>query len=195
MIIQTVGYIGILLIIFAESGLFFAFFLPGDSLLFSAGILAASGNLSLFWVMVVVVIGAVLGGLFGYYFGKRISETIFKKKDTFFFKQKHLTRTAQFYSDHGPKAVLLARFIPIVRTFAPILAGASLMHYRKFVIWNLLSGAAWALLLPWLGYALGSKVPNVDSYLLPIIIAIMVISFAPVAYKIIKEKMATIKTS
>lgn len=187
MIIQTVGYLGIFLIIFAESGMFFAFFLPGDSLLFSAGVLAAAGNFSLFWVMITVIIGSVFGGLFGYYFGKRVSETIFTKKDTLFFKKKHLDKTAQFYAQHGPKAVLFARFIPIVRTFAPILAGASLMHYRKFIIWNLIGGITWALLLPWLGYAFGSKIPNIDSYLLPIIIGIMVVSCIPIFYKLIKD--------
>lgn len=195
MIIQTIGYLGIFLIIFAESGMFFAFFLPGDSLLFSAGVLAASGNFSLGWVMVTVIVGSVFGGLFGYYFGKRVSETIFTKKDTLFFKKKHLEKTAQFYATHGPKAVLFARFIPIVRTFAPILAGASLMHYRKFVIWNLIGGVAWALLLPWLGYAFGSKIPNVDSYLLPIIIGIMFVSCIPIFYKLGKDAWTNKKTS
>jgi membrane-associated protein len=187
-IIQTAGYLGILGIVFAESGLFFAFFLPGDSLLFTAGILAADGALSLPGVMATVLTGALLGGTFGYYFGKRVSATLFTRDDTFFFKKKHLERTAKFYDTHGPKAVVLARFIPIIRTFAPILAGASLMHHRKFMFWNLVGGIAWALTLPFLGYILGRRVPNIDSYLLPIVFGVMILSVLPMVYKFIKEK-------
>lgn len=186
-IIQTAGYLGILGIVFAESGLFFAFFLPGDSLLFTAGILAADGKLWLPGVMGTVLIGAILGGTFGYYFGKRISATLFTRDDTFFFKKKHLDRTAKFYDDHGPKAIILARFVPIIRTFAPILAGASLMHHKKFMIWNLVGGIMWSLLLPFLGYSLGKRILHIDSYLLPVILGIMVISILPMVYKYIKE--------
>lgn len=189
-LIQTVGYIGIFGIIFAESGLFFAFFLPGDSLLFSAGILAAAGSISLFGVMGVVIAGAVLGGIFGYYFGKKITATLFTRKDTFFFKKDHLERSHRFYEKHGTKTVVLGRFIPIVRTFVPILAGASLMHYTKFMIWNLIGGIIWALALPLLGYFLGSKIPNVDAYILPVILGIMAVSFVPLIYRYVKEKYA-----
>lgn len=187
-LIQAGGLLGISLIVFAESGLFFAFFLPGDSLLFTAGILAAAGTFSLLHVILVVFIGAWLGNLFGYLFGKKVADTLFTRKDTFFFKKAHLTKTHQFYEKYGSITIILARFVPIVRTFAPILAGASHMTYKKFLFGNSLGALAWSLGMPLLGYFLGSKIPHVDAYILPVIGGIMIASFIPFVYKFIHGK-------
>lgn len=188
-LIQAGGLLGISLIVFAESGLFFAFFLPGDSLLFTAGILAAAGTFSLLHVIIVVAIGAWFGNLFGYLFGKKVADSLFTRKDTFFFKKAHLTTTHRFYEKYGSITIILARFVPIVRTFAPILAGASHMTYKKFIFGNSVGAIAWSLAMPLLGYFLGSKIPHVDTYILPVIGGIMIASFIPFAYKIIREKL------
>ena len=190
-LIQAGGLLGIFLTIFAESGLFFAFFFPGDSLLFTAGILAASGIFSLPEVIIIVTIAAWLGGLFGYLFGKKVADTLFTRKDTFFFKKSHVHRTHAFYEKYGSIAIVLARFIPIVRTFSPILAGASHMSRRKFIIWNSVGALAWSLAMPLLGYFLGSKIPNVDAYILPVIGCIMIASFIPFIYKFFQGKRRT----
>ena len=187
-LLQAVGYLGIFAIIFAESGLFFAFFLPGDSLLFSAGILSSRGIFSLPAIIITVMVASVLGGLFGYFFGRKLGDALFTRKDSLLFKKRHLERTSAFYEKHGSKTVVIARFVPIVRTFAPIIAGASLMHHRKFLLSNAIGGIAWSIAIPTAGYFLGSRIPNVDAYILPLIVGVVGLSLLPVAYHVIKEK-------
>lgn len=187
-LIKAAGYLGIFFITFAESGLFIGFFLPGDSLLFTAGFLASQGFLKISTLMVISFLGAVLGDSVGYAFGKNIGPKIFTKEESIFFSKEHLVRAKKFYDAHGPKAIVLARFMPIVRTFAPILAGVGNMHYGTFIFYNVLGGAFWSFGLSGLGYYLGSTIPNIDRYLLPIIAAIIIASIAPTAIHILKNK-------
>ena len=186
-LLQTIGYFGLFAFVFAESGLFFGFFLPGDSLIFTAGLLAATGYFSIVLIIVIVFLGAVLGDSFGYFFGKRTGKYIFKKDDSFIFSKKNLEKSQAFYKNHGSKTIILARFIPIVRTFAPILAGTSNMSYKKFLAFNIIGGIGWTLLLTLLGYILGNSVPHIDHYLLMVIFIIIVISFLPVLWELYRE--------
>ncbi|HJU51907.1 MAG TPA: VTT domain-containing protein [Acidimicrobiia bacterium] len=179
-LLVTFGTIGLFLIVFAESGLFFGFFLPGDSLLFTAGLFAAQGTLNLPLILVGCFIAAVAGDQVGYVFGQRVGPALFKRPDSRLFKQEYVERARAFFERHGPKTIVLARFVPIVRTFAPILAGVGRMQYRTFVSYNLVGGFLWAVGVTLLGYVLGELIPDIDAYLLPIIALIIAISFIPV---------------
>jgi membrane-associated protein len=190
-LLQSIGYLGLFIIVFAESGLFFGFFLPGDSLLFTAGLLAATGSFSLAPVIIITLIAAILGDSVGYYFGTKTGPLLFKRNDSLFFKKRHLERSSLFYEKHGSKTILLARFVPIVRTFAPIIAGASHMEYKKFLVWNAVGGVFWTLLLTILGYLLGSRIPNIDHYILPIVLGIIFISFVPIFWNLVKKKQSS----
>ncbi len=187
-LIQTIGYFGIFAIAFAESGVFLGFFLPGDTLLFTAGLLAQKGMLN-YWILVLgSSVAAVLGDSFGYAFGRKLGPAIFKKEDSFLFHRDHLEKARKFYEKHGGKTIILARFMPIVRTFAPILAGVGKMHYPKFVIYNVIGGALWVLTLTALGFYLGSVIPNIEYYILPIIILIVIVSVSPTLVPVLKNK-------
>ncbi len=185
-IIKTFGYLGLFGIIFAESGLFFGFFLPGDSLLFTAGLLAFQGFLNIWVLLIILGFAAVLGDNVGYWFGKKVGPKIFNKEDSLFFNKKHIESTRDFYDKYGPRAVILARFVPIIRTFTPILAGVGNMKYKLFLKYNILGGILWAIGVTCLGYFLGQIVPNIESYLLPIILAIILVSLLPVISELIK---------
>lgn len=187
-LIKTAGYLGLFGIIFAESGLFIGFFLPGDSLLFTAGFLASQGFLNIWWLMLVCFLGAVLGDSFGYGFGKRVGPKIFTKKNSIFFNQNHLERARVFYQKHGGKTIVLARFMPFVRTFAPILAGVGQMRYAVFLFYNLIGGALWAAGLTFTGYYLGKIIPDIDKYLLPVIVLIIFFSLLPSIIHIARNK-------
>lgn len=186
-LIKTAGYLGLFLIIFAESGLLIGFFFPGDSLLFTAGFLASQGFLNISILMISTFVAAVLGDSVGYAFGLRVGPKIFKREDSLIFHKDHLTRAQIFYERHGGKAIILARFMPIVRTFAPILAGVGKMRYSAFLAYNIVGGFFWAVGLSGLGYSLGNTIPNVDKYLLPIIILIILLSIAPSIYHVLKN--------
>lgn len=186
-LIETAGYLGLLAIIFAESGLFFGFFLPGDSLLFTAGLLAAEGFLKLPILLGVTILGAVAGDNVGYAFGKKVGPKIFSRENSFFFHKDHLSRAESFYEKHGAKTIILARFMPFVRTFAPIVAGVGKMHYPTFLIYNFLGGFLWAVGLPLLGFFLGKTIPEIDRYLLPIIGLIVFASILPPVIHLLKE--------
>lgn len=178
-LVETAGYLGLFLIIFAETGLFLGFFLPGDSLLFVGGFLASQGLFDPVALIVDIFVAAVLGNMVGYAFGYRVGEKLFQREDSRFFKRKHLESTKSFYEEHGGKTVMLARFIPIVRTFAPIVAGVGEMKYSSFLAYNIGGAFIWTSGLVLLGYFLGSLVKDVDRYLLPIVLGIIVISFLP----------------
>jgi len=186
-LIKTAGYIGLFFIVFAESGLFIGFFLPGDSLLFTAGFLASKGFLNMLILVPITFVAAVLGDNVGYAFGRRVGPKIFTKEDSIFFHKDHLRRAEEFYQAHGPKTIVIARFTPIVRTFAPIVAGIGKMHYRTFLFYNIVGGALWGIGLPLAGYFLGKTIPGVDQYLIPIIVVIIFISFLPGGYHMLKE--------
>ncbi len=193
--LTTAGYLGITAVVFAESGLFFGFFLPGDSLLFSAGLLASQGIFSLPLLSTLIVIAAILGDSVGYWFGRKAGPAIFSREDSFFFHKKHAERTKVFYEKHGAKTLILARFVPIIRTYAPILAGVGSMNYSLFLRYNILGGLLWGLSLPLLGYFLGKVFPASERYLSFIIIAIILVSFVPILKEIFfawREKKAKV---
>jgi len=189
-LIEAFGTIGLFAVIFAESGLFFGFFLPGDSLLFTAGVLCAKADSPL-WPLPVVLVGvalaAVLGDQVGYLFGRRVGPAIFRRPDSRLFKQAHVETAQAYFEEHGPKTILLARFVPIVRTFAPIVAGVGRMDYRTFVTYNLTGGLLWGLGITTLGYLLGEAV-DIDKYLLPVVGLIVLVSVVPVVLELRKAK-------
>ena len=187
--IKSLGYFGVWAIVFAESGLLIGFFLPGDSLLFSAGFLASQGFLNIAVLIFGCFVCAVLGDNVGYATGHRFGRKLFQREDSWLFHKKHLVTTQNFYDKHGRKALILARFMPVVRTFAPIVAGIGSMHYRTFMTYNLIGGALWSLGITLLGYFLGQAIPpeQIDKYLLPIIAAIIVISLVPSLLHVYKE--------
>jgi membrane-associated protein len=189
-IIKTGSYLGIAIIIFAESGLLFGIFFPGDSLLFAAGLLSAGGFLAFGPLVFVVVVAAIVGDSVGYWFGANVGVNFFKRKDSFFFKQEYLKRTERFYQTYGGRAVVLARFVPIVRTIAPILAGIGSMTYKQFLSFNILGGLLWGAGMLSLGYSLGSIIPNAEDYILPISFVIIVVSFLPILINLARGKRA-----
>ena len=187
-LIKAAGLVGLFAIIFAESGLLVGFFLPGDSLLFTAGFLASQGFFDITILTLTCFGAAVLGDSFGYAFGKRVGPRIFNKEESVLLHKKHLERASEFYEKHGGKAVILARFMPIVRTFAPILAGVGRMKYATFLFYNILGGLLWAIGLTLLGYWLGSIIPNVDRYIIPLVFLIIFLSFLPPLFHILRNK-------
>lgn len=186
-ILPTIGYVGIFLIIFAESGLLIGFFLPGDSLLFTAGFLASQDIFNIGILSMLCFIAAVVGDSVGYAFGHRVGRRLFNKEDSVFFHKKHLLKAEKFYEKHGKKTIVIARFMPVVRTFAPIVAGIGSMEYRTFITYNILGGLLWAVGLTWAGFFLGNLIPDVDKYLLPIIVAIVLLSILPQTIHILKD--------
>ncbi len=179
-LVKDFGYLGIFIALFLESGVIFGFFLPGDSLLFSAGLLASQGLLNIIGLIVVSVAAAILGNNVGYYTGDKAGPALFNKKKSFLFSPKRVSEAHTFFEKEGPQSLILARFIPAVRTFVPIAAGIGKMNYRKFLLFNSLGGLFWGISVPILGYTLGKKVPNIDKYLLPIIFVIIILSAVPV---------------
>lgn len=186
-LLPTLGYAGIFAIIFAESGLLIGFFLPGDSLLFTAGFLASQGIFDVRLLAVGCFISAVVGDSVGYAFGHKVGRRLFHKEDSVFFHKKHLMKAENFYEKHGRKTIVLARFMPVVRTFAPIVAGIGSMEYRTFLIFNIIGGLLWGVGLTVAGYLLGNLIPDVDRYLLPIIALIVIFSVLPQTIHILKD--------
>lgn len=178
-IIPAVGTLGVIGIIFAETGLFFGFFLPGDSLLFTAGFFASQGYVSMMWLLIGTFIAAIVGDSVGYAFGRKVGPALFTRDDSFFFNKQHIARAQAFYEKHGKKTIILARFLPVIRTFAPIVAGIGNMNYRTFLLFNIVGGFIWTWGMLWLGYGLGALIPDSDKYILPIVIIIILFTSAP----------------
>ncbi|OGM05838.1 hypothetical protein A2125_02630 [Candidatus Woesebacteria bacterium GWB1_43_5] len=178
-LIKTIGYLGLFAMVFAESGLFFGFFLPGDSLLFTAGFLASQGFFNIAVLLPLLIIAAISGDQAGYWMGGYFGRWLLTRKESFFFSKHNLEHANKFYEKHGGKALIFARFMPAVRTFVPITAGIAKMDYKKFISYNAIGGVAWGAGITLIGYFLGSSIPGVDRYLLPIIGAIIVASFVP----------------
>jgi membrane-associated protein len=184
-LIQAFGpwaYLGLFAIVFAETGLFVGFFLPGDSLLFAAGLFAAlSGEprLDLPIVIAVCIAAGILGNLTGFAFGRKVGRRLYARPDSRFFKREHLVAAERFYEKHGGKTIIFARFMPFIRTFAPIVAGASSMAVGPFVVFTVIGGILWGAGLPIAGYVLGRQIPDIDRYLLPIVVLIVFISLLP----------------
>ncbi|OGK17458.1 hypothetical protein A3D80_02600 [Candidatus Roizmanbacteria bacterium RIFCSPHIGHO2_02_FULL_40_13b] len=186
-ILPSIGYLGIFAVIFAESGLLIGFFLPGDSLLFTAGFLASQHIFDIHILAFICFIAAVIGDSVGYAFGHKVGRRLFHKKDSLLFHKDNLEKANTFYKKHGRKTIIIARFMPVVRTFAPIVAGIGEMEYKTFLSYNVIGGALWALGLTYAGYYLGKSIPDVDKYLLPIILLIVFLSVAPTAIHILKD--------
>jgi membrane-associated protein len=194
-LINTYGIWGIFAIIFAESGLFFGFFLPGDSLLVTAGLLAATHkagdvHLNLAPLLLGIPIAAILGDQVGYWFGDKVGPALFSRPQSRFFKPEHLQRAHEFLERRGARMIVLARFVPAVRTFTPIAAGATRMRYRVFVPFNVLGGVLWGVGVTYAGYQLGSSVKNLDRYLVPIILVVIVVSLIPIALELRRVRRA-----
>jgi membrane-associated protein len=189
-LISTFGLLGILAIVFAESGLLIGFFLPGDSLLFTAGLLVAGGTLlhvPLVLVCLLVSIAAFLGDQVGYAFGRKFGPALFRRPDSRLFKQENLTRAQGFFERYGPRSIVLARFVPVVRTFTPIVAGAGRMHYRTFLAYNAIGGLLWGSGVTTLGYFLG-QVAFVRDHIELILIAIVVVSVVPIGVELLRAR-------
>lgn len=193
LLIESVGYFGLFGIVFAESGLLIGAFLPGDSLLFTAGFLASQNIFNIWLLTPLLFVAAVLGDNVGYAFGKRVGPKIFKKENSLLFHKDNLLKAEAFYEKHGPLTIVLARFIPVVRTFAPILAGVGKMNYQTFFFYNISGGLLWTTSLTLGGYFLGQIIPNVDKYLLPIIATIVLFSIMPPLWHIVKDKLKSSK--
>jgi membrane-associated protein len=186
-LIKTVGYIGLILIIFAETGLLFGFFLPGDSLLVTAGILAAAGHLKLDFLIISLTLAAIIGDAVGFFIGYKLGDLLYTKKDSFFFRKKHIELAHDFYEKHGGKTIIFARFIPIIRTFAPTVAGAAKMNYLKFATFNVVGGIFWIVSLTLSGYYLGKMFGDkIQEYIHILIAVIILLSIAPLIIKWIK---------
>jgi membrane-associated protein len=186
-LIASGGILLIAAIVFAESGLLIGFFLPGDTLLFGAGLAASQGTISLPWLLVAVIIAAIVGDNVGYSIGRRAGPRIFKRKDGILFRQEYLQKSEEFYEKHGGKTIILARFTPIVRTFAPVVAGAGKMTRKRFMMFNVLGAFIWGGLMPLLGYSVGGKIPHLDKYIEIVIIGVMVASIALAFAHIMKD--------
>lgn len=187
-IIQAGGLLLIGAIIFAESGLLIGFFLPGDTLLFGAGLAASQGRFSIVWLMVVVVIAAIIGDNVGYSIGRRTGSRIFRKEESILFQRDHIERAQRFYEKHGGKTIILARFVPVVRTFAPVVAGVGKMPRKRFMFFNVFGGLLWGTLMPLLGYWLGKRIPHLDKYIELVLIGVIVVSFLLAIGHLLKEK-------
>ncbi len=187
--LKIIGYLGIAAIVFAESGLFFGFFLPGDSLLFTAGILAGDHIFNFPLLVLLIAISAIVGDNVGYWFGKYLGHKLEGRKKSLFFRPEHLKSAELFYEKYGPRAIVIARFVPIARTFVPIVAGMARMNYHRFFVYNVLGALLWGAGLTSLGFLLGKRFPNIENYLFPIACAIIAVSFLPVVIEVIKNKV------
>ena len=189
-LIETFGTIGLIAVVFAESGLLIGFFLPGDSLLFTAGLLASQGKLNFAVILVGCCIAAAAGGQAGYMIGARVGPALFRRPDSRLFKQEYVEQAEGYFERYGSRTIVLARFVPIVRTFAPVMAGVSKMHWRTFAIYNVIGSVVWGAGVLIAGHILGDTVPNIDKYLLPIIVLIVLVSAIPVGLEILRARRA-----
>jgi membrane-associated protein len=185
-IVQTGGLLLIAALIFGESGMFIGFFFPGDTLLLTAGIFAAQGKLSLALSIIVIAIAAIIGDNTGYHIGKSYGRRLFRKPDGLIFRQEYIQRAEAFYEKFGSKTMLVAHFIPVVRSFAPAVAGAAKMSYKQFAIFDAIGDTAWTIILVLIGYWFGSKIPNIDHYILLVVAAVVLITLGSPLYHLAK---------
>jgi membrane-associated protein len=187
-LIRWGGYVVLFVIVFTETGLLIGFFLPGDSLLITAGIVAAAGGLNIWWLNVVLIVAAITGDSVGYAIGVRLGPRLFTRPQSLVFNPRHIERTRAFYARHGPKTIVIARFVPIVRTFAPVVAGVGQMEYRRFIFYNVAGGVGWVTSMTWAGYGLGRVIPNLGSYIHLVVGIVIVLSVIPIVIEILKER-------
>jgi len=193
--VKAIGYFGVTAIVLAESGLLIGFFLPGDSLLFTAGFLASQGTMNVWILASLAFVAAVAGDAVGYQIGHRVGRRMFDNPDSRFFKREYLIQSELFFEKHGGKAVFLARFLPIVRTFTPVVAGMGAMSYPRFFFFNVLGGLGWAVGVTLAGYLLGNSIPGVDRYLLPIIAVIILVSSVPSIIHVLRERSKAVRSA
>jgi membrane-associated protein len=187
-IVQWGGTFLVCTIVFVETGLFMGFFLPGDSLLVTAGVFAATGHLDLATLLFLVSVCAVAGDQLGYWIGRSAGEALYRRDDSFFFRKKHLQRAHDFYEKHGVKTIILARFVPIVRTFAAPVAGAAKMKYRRFLAFDMVGGMLWVWSMVLVGYFLSSAIPNVDQHIHIVIAIVIFLSILPAVIEVLRSR-------
>ncbi|MBZ0168727.1 membrane protein [Candidatus Methylomirabilis lanthanidiphila] len=178
-LVRVGGLMALIVIVFAETGLLIGFFLPGDSLLVTAGLFAVSGHLELWSLFLFVSLAAIVGDAVGYFIGVRSGPRIFSKEDSLLFHKKHLITTQEFYDRHGGITIVLARFMPILRTFAPVVAGVGNMQYSRFALYNVMGGVGWVVSMTSIGYFLGKTIPDIDRYIHVVIVAVILLSLVP----------------
>lgn len=182
------GYVVLVVIVFTETGLLVGFFLPGDSLLITAGLVAATGYLNIWWLNGLLILAAVLGDSVGYAIGRRLGPRLFTRPKSLLFNPRHVERTRAFYARHGARTIVIARFVPIVRTFAPVVAGVGQMEYRQFVFYNVAGGVGWVTSMTWAGYFLGQVVPNISERIHIVVVIVIALSLIPIVVELVRER-------
>lgn len=182
------GYVVLTAIVFTETGLLVGFFLPGDSLLITAGLVAATGALNIWWLSLLLCAAAIVGDSVGYAIGRRLGPALFTREKSRLFNPNHIERTRRFYERHGAKTIVIARFVPIVRTFAPVVAGVGRMDYHRFLTYNVVGGVGWVVSMTWAGYLLGRTIPNIDRHIHIVVIIVIVLSLIPIAVEVLRER-------
>ena len=188
-LVRTGGLLVLIAIVFIETGLLVGFFLPGDSLLVTAGIFAARGDLDLLTLNITLSLAAIAGDTVGYGIGARAGPKIFTRENSFFFNRKHLISAKEFYDKHGPFTIVVARFVPIIRTFAPVVAGVGAMQYRKFISYNVFGGIFWVMTTTLTGYFLGTMIPNIQERIHVVIAIVIFLSLLPALIKFASERL------
>ncbi len=188
-LVMWAGYLGLAAIVFAETGLLVGFFLPGDSLLVTAGLFAATGDLNIIYLNLLLIPAAILGNLAGYWIGQKSGPMLFKREQSLLFRKDYLIKTKVFYEKHGASTMIITRFMPILRTFAPVVAGIGSMDYRKFLYYNISGAAAWILSMTLMGYYLGRLVPGIENHIEKVIIVVVFLSLLPGLIKYVKHKL------
>lgn len=188
-LIRIAGLLGLILIVFAETGLMIGFFLPGDSLLITAGLFAFKGDLNIWTLNIALVLAAIIGDATGYYIGRRTGQALYSRPNSLLFRREHLIKTHEFYEKHGGKTIIIARFMPIVRTFAPVVAGAAEMTYRNFAIYNVIGALLWVLSMTLTGYFLAAAVPDIDKQIHKVVAVVIFLSLLPPGIAWLKGKM------
>jgi membrane-associated protein len=188
-LIRMGGLIGLVAVVFAETGLMVGFFLPGDSLLVTAGLFAAKGDLNIVWLNLALMAAAIVGDATGYWIGRRAGQALYRRPNSFFFRKQHLVKTHEFYEKHGGKTIVIARFVPIIRTFAPVVAGAAEMTYRQFAVFNIAGGIGWVASMTLTGYFLGRAIPDIDKHIHIVVAVVIFLSLLPGMFSILREKL------
>jgi len=182
------GYVVLFAIVFTETGLLVGFFLPGDSLLITAGLVAATGTLNIWWLNGLLAVAAVAGDSVGYAIGRRVGPRLFTRPRSLLFNPRYVQRTRAFYARHGAKTIVIARFVPIVRTFAPVVAGVGEMEYRRFLLYNVAGGVGWVTSMTWAGYLLGQAVPNISDHIHILVAVVIGLSLIPIVVEVVRER-------
>jgi membrane-associated protein len=194
-LIRWGGMLGLIAIVFAETGLMIGFFLPGDSLLITAGLFAAKGDFNIVWLNLALMLAAVLGDATGYWIGYRAGKALYSRPNSLLFRREHLIKTHEFYEKHGGKAIIIARFMPIFRTFAPVVAGAAEMTYRSFAVYNIAGGVAWVASMTLTGYFLGQAIPDLEKHIHIVVAVVIFLSLLPALIAWLRAKLQSRKAT